>query len=342
MNSTSTPTSTPDDYRIRRFQAEDAAGIVACVQKVYGDTYTIHPELYHPEQIVRLNETGELVSVIALDAAGQVVGHYALELPDHGPVAESGEAMVAPEHQHHRLLERMRVVLEEEAKRLGLRGIFGRTVTNHVFSQRAVERFGEHPCGVSLGRSPATMHNNLSETCPQRMSTVMYFKYLERQEQVTTYAPLRHYDMIRRIYRQFDVAPAFQASGELTGPGQVVLDFRPDLQRAIIRVLRVGTDTGDAIRRTRRELCASGKVHVAYLELPMSQPATPTFCEIAEEEGFFFSGVAPHFFADGDALRFQRLHVEINLSLIKVENPFARELVDYVGQERQRVATKTR
>ena len=65
-------------YTIRLLRPEDAAGVAACVRRVYGDSY-IHPLVYHPDQVVRLNQTGELVSAIALDAAGRVVGHFALE-----------------------------------------------------------------------------------------------------------------------------------------------------------------------------------------------------------------------------------------------------------------------
>src|SRR5260370_665899 len=57
-------------YSVRRFLPEDAAGVTACVCCVYGDTYG-HKELYHAEQLLRLNETGELVSVVALESGGQ-------------------------------------------------------------------------------------------------------------------------------------------------------------------------------------------------------------------------------------------------------------------------------
>ena len=53
--------------------------MVECVRQVYGDSYIIHTELYHPEQIVDINRTGHLVSVVALEPEGRIVGHYALE-----------------------------------------------------------------------------------------------------------------------------------------------------------------------------------------------------------------------------------------------------------------------
>jgi hypothetical protein len=74
--------TTRTEYLVRRLCAGDAQGVAACVRRVYGDSYIIHTELYHPEQIVALNESGQLVSVVALDSANEIVGHYALERPD--------------------------------------------------------------------------------------------------------------------------------------------------------------------------------------------------------------------------------------------------------------------
>src|SRR5271155_211610 len=45
-------------YVVRRLCADDARGVVDCVRKVYGDSYLIHTEMYHPEQIVALNDSG--------------------------------------------------------------------------------------------------------------------------------------------------------------------------------------------------------------------------------------------------------------------------------------------
>jgi len=60
-------------------------------------------------------------------------------------------------------------------------------------------------------------------------------------------------------------------------------------------------------------------------------------CRAAEEDGFFFSGLGPAFAADGDALLMQFLAEDLDLSLIQIENPFAKELLTYVGRERERV-----
>jgi hypothetical protein len=63
----------PPGYVTRRLQAADAPGVTACVKEVYGDSYA-RRELYDPEQIVRLNRTGELVSIVAIHGESPAEG----------------------------------------------------------------------------------------------------------------------------------------------------------------------------------------------------------------------------------------------------------------------------
>jgi hypothetical protein len=59
--------------------------------------------------------------------------------------------MVLPEHQHHHVLDKMRMLLESEAARIEPTGVFGDAVTHHVFSQKMEERFKAVPTGFELG-----------------------------------------------------------------------------------------------------------------------------------------------------------------------------------------------
>src|SRR5262245_66476212 len=160
--------STMGQYTIRRFCTGERACVDRLVEGVYGDTY--YPrQLYNRDEIVQLNEAEKLVSVVALDSAGEVIGHYALERPDLGAVAEASDAIVATEYRHHHLFEKMRPLLREEGKRLGLTGLVSYAVTNHPFTQKAEDHFGSHPCGVSLGLWPRSFHN-MPAPLTQRMS----------------------------------------------------------------------------------------------------------------------------------------------------------------------------
>lgn len=325
----------PKAYTIRRMLEADAAGVVELVRGVYGDGY-YPPDLYEAERIVRLNREGQLVSVVALEAAGRVVGHYALERPHLGPVAEGSDAIVEMEHRHHHLLEDMRVLLRQAGLEAGLVGIVGYPVTNHVFSQKAEEHFGAHLCGVALGLWPASFHN-MPEALPQRMSFVIYFKYLRPPGQVL-HATTRHQDMCVRISDQFGIPVTAVEPRPATGTGQLAVIHETPMQAGTIRVQRIGADTVGEIRRHRRELCAAGAKAIT-LELPLAQPAAGEACRAAEEDGFFFCGLGPAFAADGDTLLLQYLAEPLDPALVQVDSPLARELLDYVVRDWRRVGT---
>jgi hypothetical protein len=173
-------------------QPADAPGVTACVKEVYGDSYA-RPELYDPEQIVRMNRTGELVSIVAVH----------------------GESLI-----------------------------------------------------------PAA--------------------------------------------------------------GVMDMEINPGLQMTTIRVRKVGLDAPAKVAQARRDLCGQKGIESIILEMPLTQSGTAAACEELENDGFFFSGIGPDFATDGDALRLQYLTTEIDISLLQIEKPFARELVQYVASERKR------
>lgn len=320
-------------YTIRRFVPEDAAAIVQLVRAIYGDSY--YPtDLYDPARIMHLNEVGKLVSIVALDAAGQLVGHYALERPDMGPVAEASDAIVLPEHRHHHLMEQMRLLLREEAFREGLAGLVGYPVTNHLFSQKAEEHFGAFPCGVALGLWPQTFHN-MPEALPQRMSFVIYFKYFQPQQQVV-HVDTHHREITSRIYQQYGISVQHQKGAPPEGAGEIEVKVEEPVQTGTIRVTRVGADSIDQIRQARRELCERD-VKAITLELPLTQPGMLDVLVAAEKDGFFFSGLGPCFAHDGDTLLLQHVEDHLDLSLVQVDGSFANDLFTYVVKERERV-----
>jgi len=272
---------------------------------------------------------------VAVDFPREVIGHYALERPDLGAVAEASDAIVAVGYRHHHLLEEMRPWLRKEATRLGLTGLVGYPVTNHLFSQKAEEHFGSHPCGVALGLWPRSFHN-MPEPLSQRMSFVIYFEYLNPAAHVVHVAA-PHREMLSRIYQQYDISYGLCDNAPCDETGEIVIEHEPEVQTGTIRVRRAALDTATAIRQAREQLCDGFGTKAVTLELPLTQPETAEICRAAEQDGFFFSGLGPAFAADGDALLMQYIVEDLDLSLIEIENPFAKELLAYVGAERARV-----
>jgi hypothetical protein len=325
---------TIEGYTIRRLRPEDAAGVRDCVMRVYGDSY-LHREMYEPDELIRMNETGQRVSVVALDAVGKVVGHYALERDDLGPIAEEGEAFVAPEHRHRNLMDEMHDLLEQEANRLGLKGLYGQAVTNHVFSQKVHERFGLAPCAITLGSTPRSFHN-LPETEPQRLSLLIGFKFLGAPTPSVVHVPARHRPIVEQIYTALKVPVKWREGVASSYDEEVSFEASLPLQSGSINVGRVGKLFAERLHRAVRELLYVHKVEAMFLDLPLADPGTPDACTAAENDGFFFAGVCPQFSPTGDVLRLQRLNVDLDTSRLQLDTPFARRLLQYIEHERKR------
>ena len=73
MSDASCRDTTVNGYTIRRLGPADAPGVARLVELVYGDSY--YPsDLYDPARVLALNEGDKLVSVVALDQTGDVIG----------------------------------------------------------------------------------------------------------------------------------------------------------------------------------------------------------------------------------------------------------------------------
>jgi predicted N-acetyltransferase YhbS len=332
------PLAPAQRYTVRRFEPGDAVGVAQSIYRAFGYTYA-DADIYYPARIVHLNETGQLVSVVALDEAGTVVGHLGLERPDLGAVAESSDAAVVPAHRHRHLLQRLREFGEAEATRLGLEGLVGYSVTTHPFSQRMEEDVGAHLCAVVLGQLPRSTRfpGIVSAPIPQRVSTMLYFKYLVPTPAVVMHPPPRHAAMLERLYANLEVATTARPPGPRAGAGHVTASLDRIWGFGEISVERVGADTAAEIRRACQDLCAVAEVDVVYLYLPLAQAGTPDLCADAEAQGFFFSGLGPRFLPDGDALCLQHVPRALDPRRLQVASPFGQELLRYVESERARV-----
>lgn len=336
------PLAPEQEYTVRRLQPEDAIQVSQCIYRTYGYTYS-NEDMYYPERIVQQNESGELISEVALDAAGEVVGYAALERPGLGQVAELGQAVVIPAHRGRKLLQRMTIELALEGQKLGLSGIYGQPTTAHTASQKVVEAFNMHLCGITLGYIPRTrIYKNMqTHSTDERTSLGLSFQYLKPPSPAIRYAPKHHWPMLERIYAELQAPVEFRdAQDGVNGPGQVAVRYNQGYGIGKINVRHVGEDSGAEVRRALRDLCDMAHAEAVYLELPLSQPGAADLCRAAEADGFFFSGVGPQFAPDGDTLRMQYLNTPLNPDLVQLLTPFGHELLAYVVAEMGRVKSQ--
>ena len=332
------------EYAIRLLGPEDARRIAQLMYRVYGYTYS-NEDFYYPDRLAHDLETGKHVGVVAVAGNGEIVGHVGVERPDLGPLAELGQLAVAPAHRGQGLRKKMGDRLQEEIRRLGLIGLFAEAVTIHTVSQQGSDSRGLHPTGIKLLDWQAHFKrlqylyqgDTGTEEAPQRENMVFYFQYLAAPGSKAVCAPSRHQEMLGKIYGNLGVALHFLEPSGATGPGKLAVHYDRTTGAGSIQVNRIGTDTLPEIYQARRDLGDMVGAKVVGLLLPLAQGGTPYLSEAAEADGFFISGVQPEFAADGDFLRLQYLNAPLDLERIHLSSPFARELLDYILKEKERV-----
>jgi hypothetical protein len=322
------------EFRIELPTQADAPAIARCFVEVYGSHYP-HAEVFAPARYWAKVERGELVPVIARDAAGMVVGHVALEREAGAAVAERGEAVVLPAFRGHALLERMTERLAEQAKALKLEGVYARPVTIHTFSQRNDLRNGMAFCAATLGLLPEDILPTGLDipTFGQRQSLLLAFHFLRPQAPRAIHAPDRYRDILARLYAAIETEVVFaepqdSAAGPSTADGTL-----GDGGAGEIRVHAIGSQSAVDLERMLRDLAGRGAQYVS-LSLPLHDPGTPALAEAARSTGFFLSGLGPGFVAGGDALLMQWLGTPIDTGKLQIYSEQARDLVFFLEADR--------
>jgi anti-sigma regulatory factor (Ser/Thr protein kinase)/GNAT superfamily N-acetyltransferase len=336
----------PRAYSIRRLRPGEGLQVAQLIYRVYGYSYP-KEDFYDPDRLDHDVATGRQVGVVAVAGDGEIAGLEVLTRSDLGPLGRLGGLVVAPAHRGQGLSKRISDRLQVEVKRLGLIGLFNDPITIHTISQQISDELGHQVTGIKLlevpvhfrGRRHGAVSQWESQAEPgiQRITTVFCFKYLAPPDPKAICAPLRHREMLAKIYRNLEVELQFLEPSHPTGPGELKVHYDQVMGIGTIQVNRIGSDTLPEITQARRDLCNLVGAKVVGLCLPLAQGGTPFLSEAAEADGFFFSGVLPHFAPDGDFLRLQYLNADLDPASIHLYSPFAKELFTYILREKERV-----
>ncbi len=327
-----------DEVTLRLLEPEDAPSLSRLMYRSYGYTYGSE-FVYYPERIVAMLASGKLVSLIAANESGEVVGHLAMLL--HGPDAATGEtamAAVDPRYRGRRLFERMKDDMRDLARSRGYFGLFSEAVAVHIFTQKGNLALGGFETGFLLAFTPATqVFRKISDgPVADRRSAVLFYLRTNDEPERVIHAPVHHRAMMDAIVERGGMnrriaAPDPDLSLHGLRGRDAVLDVsaRQDVGRAFLTVRAYGADVLRRVQEELRTLCRHGYACV-YLELPLSDPMTALLCRGFEAFGFFFAGLLFEV-EGGDALRLQYLNgAAVNQDDIKVASPFGQDLLSYV------------
>lgn len=322
-------------YNVRRMAPEEAIEVSRCAYKSHGYTF-FDDHIYYPDRIIKLNETDEMISVVAVTQDNTFMGHSALLYPAPGArIAEFTFVFVNQAYRSQGCMGRMCQFLIETPKKHPLAGIYSYSVANHVFTQRGVLNLGFRDCGILLATSPATWRfKGIAEENEQRISVVLSFRYITPPAPRPIFAPPRHQAIIARLYENINArhtctepltaAPVFDGDESLIETS--VFDSE---HCGEIWVQRYGTQISREVRGILRDLCLR-QIAAINLFLPLENPTTWFIAEELEKLGFFFAGILPET-EQGDVLILQYLNnVALDYDKIQVYADVAKDILSYI------------
>jgi hypothetical protein len=333
------PLAPEQDYAIRRMRPADALTISQLIYKAYGPSY-FNRDVYYPERVAAQNTSGAIISFVAeATATGEIVGHYALERNQPGPVAEGGQAVVDPSHRGRKILDRLKAAALAHAREIGLAGVWADAVTVHAFTQKANLALGAKLCAADLGISPAneTFRGIAAPATPQRVTCLLYFIPLRPRAARPLFAPPRHHEILRQLLAPLGAAIEFGAPTPPAGHGALRVQLVPTAATAYLTATRLGLDTVPAIRRAQRDLIEHSHAEAIFADLPLQDSATPQVAEELRASGFSFAGIAPEFAEAGDLLRLVHLADDLKIENMQLAAPAASNLITYALADRQDV-----
>ncbi|MBI3929113.1 MAG: ATP-binding protein [Armatimonadetes bacterium] len=319
----------PAEMEVRPMRPEDAAGVCRCFYAGYGYTYG-YEDLYFPERLIELNQSGILTSLVAVTPRGRVVGHSALALEEADSVCgELGMAIVDPGYRGHHLFARMFGQLADIAKRRRLTAVYGHAVSIHPVSQHVLHQFGMQDTAIMLGYAPPSLDSQKAGA-GERQTLILAAKRFEDGAPRPRLYPGRHRAMVESLLGRLGYEPVLSDSdGPLPEHSVMSSSTSAGLNVGTLTFRTVGQDAARLAAAALRQLCLR-HVDVVQCYANLADPGLTGLVQALERLGFFFAGVHPGW-SGGDALVMQFLNnLEVDISSIQLESPETRRLVDYV------------
>ena len=105
-------------YQVKSLKSKQAIEVAQCAYRTYGYTYVME-NVYYPEWLVQMIQTGDIVSAVAVsEVNGEVMAHCALEFHGrkHG-IPEIGMAFTKPKYRHMGCLNSLNVFMLDHAQK---------------------------------------------------------------------------------------------------------------------------------------------------------------------------------------------------------------------------------
>lgn len=327
-------TGPTDDIEVGFFRDEDAEGIVALFQAVYGEGYPIRL-FYDARSIAEANAAGQYYSIVARTPSGDVVGvEHVFRSAPFPKLYEVGAGLVLKEYRRLGLNRRMlRFVFEEWATHQpGIEEIWGEPVCNHLQMQKTIGEFKHREMALEVALMPAEAYEK-EKSAGGRVAALAAFRcykskphdvYLPRayeSEMKFLYSGL---DDDRRIHLSETSIPGFSGTqGEMT-----VFDFACTSR---ITIRDIGGDFEAFVADHEVQACNRNAVAI-QIWLNLGSPCVGRAVDILRERGYFLGGLLPRWF-DEDGFLMQKILTDPGFDDIQIHTERSKQIFAMVKED---------
>lgn len=323
------------DFYLRLLKPQEALFISQLAYYAYHVSYILDT-IYYPESVRKLNEEGEMVSVVAVNKENEdIIGHVAAIHEELSGMPEMAVAFVNPQYRGGGCLHKSAEFLLELLKERGAQGVFVHAVTTHVYSQKAAYKLGLRETTLFISRLTPLLMNEIKDEEQPRESLLRMYLPLKCLEPKTIYVPKHHSEMVLRIYENIGERvniisnyPTQNSQNEFTEI-EVSTD---NYGCSHIYIEQYGADTKTIIDKTLKSHCIN-RIESIYLYLPLEHSQTITYCAQFESLQFFFGGIIQKK-NNLDFLVLQYLNNQIyDYNSVSLFSDFAKELFLYIQKQ---------
>lgn len=282
---------------IRLAEPGDAPRIARLVDEEFGTRYA-DPWLRDPARVATALASKDLMFALAEDVHGAHVAQMAMERRG-GRLFEHGRGIVTAAFRGQRLLEALGAALFEALATTDARFVYGRSVTEHVITQRYTRGLGFVPLGLLLGPWPASRPEGRPISA---LFTGRFLGPTPRPRPLT----LTGTDRTRaESILELLGAPVSEHVARITRPLGAKVERNASHQVVHVRVgrgLEPMGSLGDLIAREEE-----AQPRVMWIDVPAGHPRADDLVCQARDLGFWFGAYVPLAAeGGGDVLRLQR------------------------------------
>jgi len=337
------PIAPDQDWEIDLFRPEDAAGVTRLFRLVYGANYPIRAYI-DPELLKNENRDRHIISSVARTANGDIVGHNALfQSAPYKNIYESGAGLVHKDYRggHGIFTDLIAHGIEVGHRDFGIELIYGESVCNHVFSQKAGYNLKMFTRAIEIDLMPAAAYNK-EKSATGRVSTMLCFRTLISKPH-TVYLPPLYEKQMNFLYKNLDDSRTIKLADQtLDESCKTKLDIEVFnfANVARIAVLEMGSDLSEILQTHERKLQESN-IKVFQIWLNLAAPTVGDATAKLHKSGYFFGGLLPQWFGS-DGLLLQKtvdaphwdnmqIHYDDDLKLLEMVRSDWEQLSQHTG-----------